>query len=326
MSPSDPFYPLVTILKRIPRISVERNVSLARLTRFGIGGPASVLVETRDADSFITVRYAIAAARANWVMLGEGTNVIAADKGYPGVVVRLLSSRITRSKDSLMADAGASLQALVDCSIRSGLSGVHTMTGIPGSVGAAVYGNAGAYGRSIAQSLERVRYFDGDEVHFLDNAECQFTYRESAFKGKKDWTILSASFRLEPGDTAQLSLEAERIRSIRDRKYPPTMRCAGSIFKNCIFDRLPVKAAAEVPPEIVREGKVPSAWFLEQTGAKGIRIGDIQVADYHANLIYNDGVGQSSDLLRVIFELKRRVFERFGFELEEEVQYIGFDK
>jgi UDP-N-acetylmuramate dehydrogenase len=325
LSPSDPFYPLLTKLRRIPRITVERNVPLARLTRFGIGGPVSVLVETRDADAFMTTRYALEHEGAPWLMLGDGTNVIAADKGYPGVLLRYLASRITRSKTSLLVDAGAPLQDLVDSSIRNSLAGLHTMTGIPGSVGGAIYGNAGAYGRSIDQSLERVRVFDGDEVCFLDNSGCQFSYRESVFKVKKAWTILSASFRLVLGDSAAMALEAEKIRAIRDKKYPSSMRCAGSIFKNCLFDKLPAGAASQVPPELVREGKVPAAWFLEQVGSKGYRIGDILVADYHANLIYNGGAGQASDLLRVIFELKRRVFERFGFELEEEVQYIGFD-
>ena len=117
---------------------------------------------------------------------------------------------------------------------------------------------------------------------------------------------------------------ADEIRQVRDRKYPPEMRCAGSIFKNLLFDELPAAAAAQVPEQVVREGKVPAAWFLEQAGAKGLRRGDIQVADYHANLIYNDGTGTASDLRGLIEELKRRVRDRFGIELEEEVQYVGF--
>jgi UDP-N-acetylmuramate dehydrogenase len=102
------------------------------------------------------------------------------------------------------------------------------------------------------------------------------------------------------------------------------MKCAGSIFKNLLYAELPARAQAEVPAGIVREGKVPSAWFLEQVGAKGFRRGDIQVATYHANLIYNDGAGTASDLVEVIAELKRLVQDRFGFDLEEEIQYVGF--
>jgi UDP-N-acetylmuramate dehydrogenase len=103
------------------------------------------------------------------------------------------------------------------------------------------------------------------------------------------------------------------------------MKCAGSIFKNVFFGSLPPEAQAAIPPGLVRGGKVPSAFLLEQVGAKGMRQGDIQVATYHANLIYNDGDGRTSDLVALIRELKRLVRERFGFDIEEEVQYVGFD-
>ena len=129
---------------------------------------------------------------------------------------------------------------------------------------------------------------------------------------------------MPPGDRGEMLAEAGRIRRIRDEKYPPAMKCAGSIFKNCIHSELPPRAAADVPVGVVREGKVPSAWFLEQVGAKGLRRGDIQVAQYHANLIYNDGNGRAADVCAIIDDLKDRVSRRFGLMLEEEVQYVGF--
>jgi UDP-N-acetylmuramate dehydrogenase len=212
----------------------------------------------------------------------------------------------------------------VDRTIELGLSGMHTMTRIPGWVGAAVYGNAGAYGHSIHEFVREVIYLDRGRIGTLDNAGCQFTYRESVFKRNKNWIILGVELELPEGDPLALRTEAEKIRAIRDAKYPPDMRCAGSIFKNRLYAELPPQAAAAVPETVIREGKVPSAWFLEQTGVKGLRRGAIQVAHYHANLVYNDGGGTSSDLRWVIAELKRRVQDRFGLVLEEEVQYIGF--
>jgi UDP-N-acetylmuramate dehydrogenase len=101
------------------------------------------------------------------------------------------------------------------------------------------------------------------------------------------------------------------------------MKCAGSIFKNFLMQNLPPDVAAQVPAAVVREGKVPAAWFLEQVGAKGMHLGGIRVADYHANLIYNEDRGTARELCAVIAELKRRVRERFGIEVEEEVQYVG---
>ena len=217
------------------------------------------------------------------------------------------------------------LQALVDESIGHGLENLHTMTGIPGSVGAAVYGNAGAYGHSISESVTGVRFHDSREVRFVDNAGCEFRYRESIFKRHKDWLILSADLDLPRGDQAKLAETADSILKVRNEKYPPTMKCAGSIFKNLLFRELPESARREVPDKVVREGKVPSAWFLEQAGAKGIRNGGIHVADYHANLIYNAGGGTARQVCEVIDDLKARVESRFGFALEEEVQYVGFN-
>jgi UDP-N-acetylmuramate dehydrogenase len=172
--------------------------------------------------------------------------------------------------------------------------------------------------------VKRVCFFDCTSLREIDNAACEFQYRESIFKRRKDWIIFSAQLAMDAADPAALRETADRILNIRNKKYPPTMKCAGSIFKNYLLANLPPSVAAEVPPNAVIEGKVPSAWFLERVGAKGLRVGDIQVADYHANLIYNDGNGTARDLCALIGELKRRVEDRWSMPLEEEVQYIGY--
>jgi UDP-N-acetylmuramate dehydrogenase len=128
---------------------------------------------------------------------------------------------------------------------------------------------------------------------------------------------------LDPADADELRRLSDDILKVRNEKFPVTMKCAGSIFKNLLYDALPPEVACQVPAAAVREGKVPAAWFLEQVGAKGLQRGEIHVADYHANLIYNAGGGTAADLCALIQELKARVRERFGIELEEEVQYVG---
>jgi UDP-N-acetylmuramate dehydrogenase len=225
---------------------------------------------------------------------------------------------------SVSAGAGAVLQDLVDYTIRQGLAGIQTMTGIPGWVGGAVYGNAGAYGRSMHQNVESVRYVDGETIREFDNAGCGFRYRHSIFKDNKQWVVLSTTLDLVPADASELARQADDILSVRNAKYPPTMKCAGSIFKNLILAELPEHVRLQVDPKVVREGKVPSAYFLEKVGAKGMRNGDIQVADYHANLIYNAGEGKAIEVREIVDDLKARVLSKFGFEVEEEVQYIGF--
>jgi UDP-N-acetylmuramate dehydrogenase len=129
---------------------------------------------------------------------------------------------------------------------------------------------------------------------------------------------------MDVGSPTELRQTADDIFKIRLEKYPATMRCAGSIFKNLILAELTPAVQKQVPDRVVREGKVPSAYFLEQVGAKGIENGDIRVADYHANLIYNAGHGTAQQVCEVIDDLKSRVERKFGLTLEEEVQYVGF--
>ena len=313
------------MLATIPDLTWRENVLLSEHTRFGIGGPARWYAETPDEESFIAALMQARSSGLPFVVIGGGTNLIVSDSGFPGVVLRFTGASISRDGPVVTAEAGAELQNLVDFTIDESLAGIHTMTGIPGSVGAAVYGNAGAYGNSISKYVTRVRFFDGSGTRTLTNEDCRFAYRESIFKKRKDWIIFSTSLALAPGDGSELRARATEIRTIRDRKYPPTMKCAGSIFKNLLLRDLPAGVQAMLPEKVVIEGKVPSAWFLEQVGAKGTRRGGIHVADYHANLIYNAGGGTASELREVITDLKSRVRDRFGFGLEEEVQYVGFE-
>ncbi|MCP5120128.1 MAG: UDP-N-acetylmuramate dehydrogenase [bacterium] len=311
-------------LAAIPNLLVSQNEPLRDHTRFGIGGPAAALADAADESSFRAALEVARRCRIPSVVVGSGTNLVVSDEGFDGLVLRFAASRITASRSQVKAEAGAQLQALVDFTIEAGLAGLETMTGIPGSVGAAIYGNAGAYGQSISQAVTSVRVFDGSRVRQIAGSGCRFEYRGSVFKRNKEWIVFSVELGLAPGETEQLRQTAEKIRRIRDRKYPPEMRCAGSIFKNLLVAELAPEVASVLPAEVIREGKAPSAWFLDQVGAKGMRRGDIQVADYHANLIYNSGAGTAADLRMLIADLKQRVVDRFGLELEEEVQFVGF--
>lgn len=312
-------------LAQISNLQIIEQAPLSRYTRFGIGGPADILVETEDESSFIDALGAVGASGLQFVVIGGGTNLVVSDQGFHGVVLRFKAHQIRNQSVCVHADAGAELQDLVDYTIARGLRGVETMTGIPGSVGAAVYGNAGAYGHSIMERVHQVRFFDGREVRVIGNAECEFHYRESIFKRNKNWIIFSTELRMDLAPGGELRRVADGILETRNTKYPPSMRCAGSIFKNLILAELPASVREVVPKNVIREGKVPSAYFLEQVGAKGLRNGGIHVADYHANLIYNAGEGSARELREVIDDLKTRVERRFGLLLEEEVQYVGFE-
>jgi UDP-N-acetylmuramate dehydrogenase len=314
---------LVETLQQIPGLRLEPEVPLARFTRFAIGGPAELVVETGDPAAFIQAVRACRAAQAPFYVIGDGSNLVASDRGYRGVVLRFVARSLSSDGNRILSDAGASLQALIDYAIERGLAGLETLSGIPGSVGAAVYGNAGAYGQSISERVARVEVFDGEGLQTCTNSDCRFDYRESIFKRRKNWMILRAEFEMTPGDAAALRQRADEIIRVRNEKFPPAMRCAGSIFKNLYVAHLPPSVAAAIPAHAIREGKVASAYFLEQVGAKGQRRDGIQVASYHANLIYNAGGGTAAALRGLIHDLREQVRARFGIELEEEVQYLG---
>jgi UDP-N-acetylmuramate dehydrogenase len=301
-------------LAGIPTLTVSTGVPLSQYTRFGIGGPADLYAETGDAGAFVAALEVARSSGLPTVVIGGGTNLIVSDLGFRGIVLRYRGERLTASGNRVVAEAGAVLQGLVDFAVERGLRGLETLAGIPGSAGAAVYGNAGAYGHSISERVTSVRFYDGCQIRDFDNAACQFRYRESVF---------SAELLLEPADPAELRQTAAGIVKVRNEKFPVAMKCAGSVFKNLMVQDLPAEAAAQIPAGVVREGKVPAAWFLEQVGSKGVVRGDIHVAAYHANLIYNAGGGTAADLCALIQELKARVRARFGIELEEEVQYVG---
>jgi len=302
-------------LSEIPNLTVSRDAALSSYTRFAIGGPADIYAETESVESFIQALAVTRASGREYMVMGGGTNLIVSDLGFRGIMLRFVARRMFAAGDRVQCDAGAVLQDLVDFSIGRGLQGLETLAGIPGSVGAAVYGNAGAYGHSVSERVRQVRFFDGERVRMFNNAECEFQYRESAFKRHKDWIVFSTELHLSPADAGALRRTADDIVKVRNEKFP---------VKNFLLAELPPAVAAEIPQKVVREGKVPAAYFLEQAGAKGLSRGDIHVASYHANLIYNGGGGTAADLCAVIEELKARVRRQFGVDLEEEVQYVGF--
>jgi UDP-N-acetylmuramate dehydrogenase len=310
-------------LAGIPNLTVSAGTPLALYTRFGIGGPADLYAETGSVEAFIAAMEAARETGIPTMVIGGGTNLIVSDGGFRGLVLRYRGEALLAADGRVVAQAGAVLQDLVDFTIAKGLKGLETLSGIPGSVGAAVYGNAGAYGHSISERASRVQFYDGVCVRVFDNRECEFHYRESIFKRHKEWTVFSVQLLMERADAAVLRKTADDILKVRNEKFPVTMKCAGSVFKNLLMAELPAPVAAEVPEKVVREGKIPAAWFLEQVGAKGMTRGHIHVADYHANLIYNAGDGTAADLCALIQELKTRVRDRFGMDLEEEVQYVG---
>ena len=162
-------------LAAVPSLQVSTCVPLSRYTRFGIGGPADIYAETRDVEAFIAALEIARSSGLEFVVIGGGTNLIVSDSGFRGVVLRFVADRLMAAGSRVVSDAGVVLQDLIDFCIERGLKGLETLAGIPGSVGAAVYGNAGAYGHSISERVHSVRFLDGAECAFLTTKSANFS-------------------------------------------------------------------------------------------------------------------------------------------------------
>ncbi len=281
-------------------------------------------------------------AKRKYFVLAGGSNVVMPEN-YRGRVIHyhVPQDSILKTKiqdRTLTVEAGVRLMDFINYAIDCGLAGIETLSGIPGTVGGAIVGNAGAYGQTISDTLVRVKIFDptslklrgASGVKWLSKRQCHFAYRESIFK-QKDWLVLEAEFTLKPGNKSELEKKSQEIIAVRNQRYTPGLKCPGSFFKNVLVKSLSrrvldmVDPAKIVYPEQGRgsDGKIPAGYLLEEVGAKGLKLGNLRVADFHGNLIINNGKATMGEVKKLAALLKRRVFKKFGIKLEEEVRYVG---
>ena len=284
-------------------MKVLENVSLALYTTLGVGGPARYLMEV---ETVAEMREAVG-LKEKWLVIAGGSNLLVSNDGYDGLVI------VNR-----MPGSGVMLDELVNKMNDQGFAGMECLAGIPGTVGGAVYGNAGAYGQTISDHLKGVMTLTG----FWPKEKCGFGYRESMFK-KNGEIILEVEFDLPKGERETLIAKSNEIRELRMKKYPPEMKCPGSFFMNLWFDQLPKETQEQIPAEKIKGGKVAAGYLLEQVGAKGRKLGGAAVADYHGNLIYNAGGATAKDVWELARQLQTEVKEKFGVMLVPEVQLLG---
>lgn len=316
-------------------MNIQENIPLAPLTKLQIGGPARYFVEAENVEE---LKEAVVWAKEKdipYMVIAGGSNLLVSDEGYNGLIIKIGFSGIAEEGDRVKVKAGTLLQEFVDYTIEQGLDGVSTMSGIPGSVGGAIYGSAGAYGDNIRDHLLSVRYLDGDGIKTLTRDEFETGYRDSIFKHNKKLIILEAEFgEFAKADPRELRAEAEKIIETRSNKYPPNTKCPGSFFKNVFLEDLTETQKDEVNRALQdfgkditvleKFGKIPAGALIEILGGKGDQIGQIQIAENHANTFKNLGGGTASDFFQLARKWKNKVAEKFGIELEPEVQLVGF--
>ena len=287
-------------------LALRRKAPIAPYTTMGIGGPADVLAEVYTEKALQQVVREAVASGTRWLLIGGGSNLLVGDTGYRGVVIVNKIEHLNLQGTRIIVGAGADLGEVVEAARQHSLSGMEFAIDIPGTVGGAVRGNAGAFGRAVADVLTRIRVLEGTELVDRTPAALGFAYRHSRLKENSD-IVVEAEFSLKPGDRAEMDRIMGQNAAQRARRQEKGLNTAGCFFKN---------------PVLPDGTKIAAGQLLEAAGAKEIREGGAGVHTYHANYIVNKGGATAQEILRVAREMKRRVEEANGITLEEEVMVV----
>ncbi|MEM6732777.1 MAG: UDP-N-acetylmuramate dehydrogenase [Myxococcota bacterium] len=339
--------------------SWRANVPLAPRTTLEVGGEAEYFFEAWTTKQ---LRDALQEARHHNLpvtVLGGGSNVLIADAGLRGLVLSFVQDEIDVEGSQVRVSAGTSWDVLVEFCVSRGLAGLECLSGIPGRVGAAPIQNIGAYGRDVSEAIERVEVLDRSslETRSFECADCQFSYRSSAFKTawRDRYIVTALHLRLESGGTPELRYRdllgafgtrtppirdvRETVLEIRARKSmvwnssDPNHRSAGSFFVNPIVapqvaDRIDDAAGTRAPrfPTASRDVKLPAAWLIERAGFhKGLIRGNAGISSAHALALINRGEARASEIVSLAREIQDAVHTKFGVELRPEPVWLGFD-
>lgn len=279
----------------------QNNVNLSEYISFKIGGPAKYFYIAKTKEDLIEA----VKSKLPIFILGGGSNVLALDRGYNGLVIKIATSKLEIKDDEIFAEAGVSFSDLVGLASNSSLSGLEWAAGIPGTVGGAVYGNASAHGSKTSDVIKEVEALDKNtlEVKTLSIGECQFTEKSSIFKKDKNLIVLSVVIRLEKGDKETIIKKVEdNIRSRKERQ-PLNYPSAGSMFINL-------------------QGEEPSSVLIDKAGLKGTKVGGVEISTKHAGFIINKGNATSKDVLELVEIVKKEIKAKYNIELEQEIQII----
>jgi UDP-N-acetylmuramate dehydrogenase len=285
---------------------VWKNESLANHTTWKIGGPADILVQPQDKEGLISCMRIIFKHHVPYRVIGRGSNLLVKDGGIRGVVVKLGEGldHLSFHENKVVVGAGYSFIKLATIVSRNGLGGLEFAGGIPGTVGGAVYMNAGAHGSDVSRILESAEIlFEDGELATLTNDELHFSYRHSLLQNERKGICLEATFRFEKGDRDKITYDMMFHKEYRRKTQPLQQPCCGSVFRN----PTPHSAGS----------------LIEKAGLKGFRVGDAQISLLHANFIVNLGNASANDVLTLIKHIQDTIKEQFDVDMHPEVQVVG---
>ncbi|MGG1150383.1 UDP-N-acetylmuramate dehydrogenase [Bacillus wiedmannii] len=282
------------------------NEALARYTTMKIGGPADILIVPKHVASIEKTLQLVKKYKTKWTVIGRGSNLLVSDLGIEGVVIRLGEGleHLEVEKHRVRVGGGYPLIKLSTLLSRQGLSGLEFASGIPGSVGGAVYMNAGAHKSDISNILSKALIlFENGTIDWLTHEEMEFSYRTSVLQTKRPGIVLEAEFQLQVGEREGIVSVMQKNKDYRRETQPWNHPCAGSIFRNPI-------------PYFAGD-------LIEKAGLRGYQIGGAQISEMHGNFIINTGGAGAQDVLSLIALIKQTIKDKFGVEMHTEVEIIG---
>ena len=306
-------------------IRIQENVPLAPLTTFKIGGPAKYFAEAHSEEE---IREALAVAHDKnipAIIMGGGSNVLVPDEGLNALVVFISLTDFKLNGKELQAGAGCNLLSLIKEASQVGMGGWEKLAGIPGTIGGAVRGDAGAFGTEIKDFPVKIRALHSEtaEIKEFQNADCDFAYRHSFFKDNPKWIITSLAVRLlKVAPTESLKLVADTIAE-REKRHLQNVQAAGSYFMNPVASAEVVAMFEQEKGMKSREGRVPAGWLIEKAGMKGAQVGGAIASLQHPNYIVNKGGATAREVKELAEDIKKAVAVKFGVQLKEEAVVLG---
>ncbi len=288
---------------------VRNDVILAPFTSFGIGGKASHFFVAGTPTDIVRAVRAARETGLKFFILGGGSNILFDDAGYNGLIIKDETDKFRLKGDVISALSGAIVDKMVDATVEAGLGGLEYAAGIRGTIGGAVYGNAGAFGHAINEILKSaVMYTGDDEIEIVDTDYFKFEYRKSRLSESGD-TVLSVKLQLHHEDKARLAEIVNERRRFRKERHPVGLGSAGSVYKNL--------RSLDDPMKVTSAGKI-----LEDAGVRGMTVGAAAVFEKHCNIVVNRGNAASRDVKRLVRMMGDAAKEKFGMDLQREIMYI----
>ena len=317
-------------------MEIKENIPLAPYTTLKVGGPAKFFCEAQNEDEIVEAMKFAREKNLPVFVLGGGSNILVSDKGFDGLVVKILTTNFLLLATSIECGSGCNLGTVVNESAKAGLTGLEWAAGIPGTVGGAIRGNAGAFGGEMEDAVESVSVLNVSQSEFkisnFKTENCEFGYRSSVFKQDQNLIILSVKLKLKKGNRAESEQKIKEILKQRNALQPTDFPSSGSFFKNpCLAGRQAVVENKKLIEEYEKDtgnkiegGIIPAGYLIDALGLRGKKIGGAMVSEKHGNFLVNAGNAKAEDFIILAAVIKTRVRNKFSIQLKEEVQMVGF--